>query len=478
MKNLLKYGLVLYLAFPIAAYAATEYLDVNLSPTKNEINYRYHYESDVEPDNDGVYTLPVYDEAGELIVTLQSTNPVIARGTFTGTQVAEERKLGLLSRVLYRLGDGFTGRAVMRSKDGYLQEEVPYVNGKREGVAKQYYDNGALNAVTHYKQNKEVLTTKRWSRNGVLVRETQRTENGKFIEEREWTTEGMLRQETIPIDIDGYPSGLKETTWELGEVKTFIAAGVHDPHRGFYRSANLPYKLVKREGIEDGKLISLEEVNHYGKEGRQRLYHEGFSIIENMTNGKRDGMYSEGDEGNEAIKGRYKNGLKIGQWRDTNSNGDIILETYSNAGTLDGVRTVQNRNTQALIVKEHYVDGKKHGEYASFDSDGTKATFGMYNQGKKDGDWVEKDGNRIWHGTYKHDHKVGRWLGYNPQGYVVFDLHYKNGKLNGPQYAFADNGALTLFEERKNGARDGKRIVYEDGIKSGESFYKDGEKQP
>ncbi|MBU2978561.1 hypothetical protein [Alteromonas sp. C1M14] len=478
MKTLLKYSLIVIWAFPMVAFSATEYLDVNLSPTKNEINYRYHYESDVQPNDDGVYTLPVFDEAGELIVTFQSTKPVIARGTFTGTQVAEERKLGLLSRVLYHLGDGFNGRAEMRNKKGYLQEEVPYINGKRDGVAKQYYDNGALNATTHYKQNKEVLTTKRWSRDGVLVRETQRTENGEFVKEREWTTEGVLRQETVPIDIDGYPSGLQETTWELGEVKTFIAAGVRDPHRGFYPTANLPYILVKRERKEEGQLISLKEVNHYGKEGQQRLYHEGFSIIENMSDGKRNGMYSEGDEGNEAIKGMYKNGVKVGQWRDTNSDGDIILETYSNSGNLDGVRTVQNRDTQALIVTEHYVDGTKHGEYAAFDSDGNKETFGMYNQGKKDGAWVEKDGNRIWHGTYQQGHKVERWLGYNLQGYRIFDLHYKNGKLDGPQYAFADNGALTLFEERKNGARDGKRLVYENGIKTSENNYKNGERQP
>lgn len=70
-------------------------------------------------------------------------------------------------------------------------------------------------------------------------------------------------------------------------------------------------------------------------------------------------------------------------------------ETYSNSGKLDGVRTVQNRNTQAFIIKEHYVDGKKQGEYAAFDNDGNKETFGTYHQGVKDGDWVEKDGNRI-----------------------------------------------------------------------------------
>ncbi|MDO6569180.1 hypothetical protein Q4561_19070 [Alteromonas sp. 1_MG-2023] len=462
---------------PSLAYGETEYLDVNLKPTKVEINRRYHYESDVKPDENGVYTIPVYDKEGVLIVTFQSTEPVIARGTFTGKQVAEERKLGLLNRVIYALGEGFDGRVEMRDKSGYLQEEVTYVNGKRDGIKKQYYDNGAINAITHFKQNKEVGTTKRWNRNGVLVRETKRTEEGTFISEHEWNSEGILRQETVPTKIEGYGAGLKETTWELGEIKTFIAAGVSDPSRGFVRGANHAYKLIKRERATDGELIALEEVHDYGRNGEQRLYHEGFSIIENTTDGKRDGLYSQGDFGDEATKGMYKNGIKVGKWRDTNKSGDIIYETYSNAGELNGDRTVQDSETEAYIVKEHYSNGKKHGKYQHFDYDGNLDTYGVYQEGVKTGDWVEAESDTTWKGTYNHGKKVGRWLKYNAQKYVVYDLQYKDGDLNGPQYLFADNGAITLFEMRKNGIRHGKRITYENGIETSRGNFVNGQKE-
>lgn len=462
---------------PTLALSETQYLDVNLSPTQVEINRRYHYQSDVEPNNSGVYILPVYNDAGELIVTFQSTQPVIARGTFTGTQVAEERKLGLLSRVLYSIGDGFNGLAEERYTSGYLREKATYVDGKKDGVNTQYYENGAIKALTHYHQNKEVGVTRRWNRHGVLVRETRRTPEGVFINEREWNSQGELRQETIPIEIEGYPDGLKETTWELGEITTFIASGVRDPSRGFVRGANFAYKLVKRERAKDGELLSLQKVNDYGRNGEQRLYYEGFSIIENMVDGKRNGVYREGDLGNEVIQGRYKNGIKVGKWQDTNSNGDIIIETYSHSGELTGIRTVQQAKTSKFIVKEHYKEGQKHGQYIHFNSEGKKDTYGVYNEGVKTGEWVESDNGVTWSGTYKEGKKTGRWRKYSSDGYVVLDLRYNAGKLEGPQYLFADNGALTLFEQRKEGLRHGKRITYENGKQTSSLTFINGQQQ-
>ena len=67
------------------ALAETHYMDVNLYPTQVKVNRTYHYSSDIEPDEKGIYTISVFDKQDALIATLRSTEPVVSKGTLTGT---------------------------------------------------------------------------------------------------------------------------------------------------------------------------------------------------------------------------------------------------------------------------------------------------------------------------------------------------------------------------------------------------------
>ncbi|AXR05410.1 toxin-antitoxin system YwqK family antitoxin [Salinimonas sediminis] len=473
-------ALVLFLALFVSgyaplSYAGKAYLDVNLRPTTVEVNRTYYYSTDIKPDANGVYTIAVYDQRDKLIVTLQSTTLTIGRGTLTGTQLAAYRQLGLLSRIVYAFGEGYTGQMVMRSPQGYLLERVPYVDGKQQGAHVEFYENGALQAFTPYAANKKVSTARRWSRAGQLVQETKRTAQGEFISQSEWTVEGRLRQQTVPVAIPGYAPGLKETTWQNDRTVTFIAAAISDPDNGFVPNARHPYKLVKK--VRDGHVFELVEENGYGNNGEQRLMYEDWSIVKHMKDGKQDGLYREQSGGKVTNQGHYRNGVKVGDWQETNGDDRVIYATYTQRGQLNGPRKVYDASSNTLLIEEVYLNGKLHGKYEEHAATGELIARGHYQQARKEGAWIEPERDNRWQGHYDMGKKTGAWTRVNGRGYTTANLHYAAGKLQGKQYLFADNGALTLFEHYQHGKRHGQRVTYENGVVQTVQQFKQGQLQ-
>lgn len=441
--------------------AETHYMDVNLYPTQVKVNRTYHYSSDIEPDEKGIYTISVFDKQDALIATLRSTEPVVSKGTLTGTLVAQERKAHLISRLLHRFNDGFSGQVETRDSQGYLQKVTPYKNSKRDGIEKEYYSNGALQAFSPYKAGKLVLTSKKWNKAGLLISKTERSPDGKFIKRQKWTNNGDLLKLIEPVDIPNYAPGLKEIAWRYDRTEVFIASSVRDPDRGFTRGARHPYKLIEKS--RDGKIFEAVEENGGGKNGMQRYFLEGYEQIEHRVNGELDGEYSQKNEGKLTTGGTYKAGVKVGDWQETNKDGTVTYEHYSQQGKREGKREVYDPQSEQLLVSEFYRNDKKHGQYQRFDKQGNKITYGQYTQGKKNGAWVEQDDQSQWQGHYKQGKKQGQWTKRDAQGYVDAKLTYKDGNLAGSQYLFAENGALRLFEMRKDGVRHGSRISYQDG---------------
>jgi antitoxin component YwqK of YwqJK toxin-antitoxin module len=438
--------------------AKTQYMDVNLYPTKVKVNRTYHYSSDTKPDENGIYTIAVFDKQDALIATLKSTKPVVSKGTLTGTLVAQERKAHLISRLLYHFNDGFSGQVETRDSQGYLQKVTPYKNSKRDGIEKEYYSNGALKAYSPYKAGKLVHTSKKWNKAGLLISKTERNPEGKFIKRQKWTNNGDLLKLIVPVDIPNYAPGLKETAWRYDRTETFIASSVRDPDRGFTRGARHPYKLIEKS--RDGKIFEAVEENGSGNNGMQRFFLDGYEQIEHRVNGELDGEYSQKNEGKLTTGGTYKAGMKVGDWQETNKDGTVTYEHYSKQGKREGKRTVYDPDSEQLLESEFYRNDKKHGQYQRFDKQGNKITYGQYTQGKKTGPWVEYDYPDQWQGHYKQGKKEGQWSHRNALGYLIAKQTYRDGLMTGPQYIFSNDGALVLFEIRNEGIRDGISITF------------------
>ena len=82
------------------------------------------------------------------------------------------------------------------SQDGNLVREIPYKNGKREGLAKTYYGNGNLWIEGPYKNGKAEGLVKWYYKNGKVWREDP-YKNGKFEGVvKEYYENGNLENET------------------------------------------------------------------------------------------------------------------------------------------------------------------------------------------------------------------------------------------------------------------------------------------
>lgn len=459
----------------LPALAETAYLDVNFTPTKVKINRTFYYSTNSQANAKGIHTIAVYNMRDERVATLHSRAPTIGPGTLIGRQVAETREGYRISRLIYHYNDGFTGEIVKRNSDGYLKEVAPYKNGKQHGVKKTYYSSGAVGSATPYKDGVKVLSAKTWSEAGQLISETERSETGKFIRKRKWTAEGKLLRLIKPVNIPGYGAGLKETAWRYDRTETFVASDVDDPDGRFARGLTYPYKLIEKK--RDGKIFERVEQNGSGKNGEQRYFIEGYETVENLKYGERHGEFTETNEGKVTTQGTYKNGIKVGKWQSSNKDGSVVYENFTQTGKLDGSRQVVDKETERLLLSEEYTNGLRNGVFEEFDTQGRRTTYGKYAMGKKVGDWVEHEGTQRWEGNYVQGDRDGTWVQYNKHGYRVAKLSYANGKLEGPQYLFNQEGALTLFESRKNDVRHGARKTYESGhLKTENQFYQ-GQRQ-
>jgi antitoxin component YwqK of YwqJK toxin-antitoxin module len=121
------------------------------------------------------------------------------------------------------------------------------------------------------------------------------------------------------------------------------------------------------------------------------------------------------------------------------------------------VKSIQYYEDGGLHEVINYKDGVRDGEHIKYCSNDKRQSTTYYKDGKE----IIPDG--------KHD-EYGR---YNYR--LEAELNYKNGKENGKQTYYYDNGPIKIHIMVKDGELDGKSIYYfENGLISKEENYKDG----
>jgi antitoxin component YwqK of YwqJK toxin-antitoxin module len=82
-------------------------------------------------------------------------------------------------------------------KSGKLKSKVNYVNGKKEGEYKEYYESGKLKAKCIYVNDKIVGTYKEFHENGIVKIEVDYIDGEKQGLEKEYSKEGKVIKETM-----------------------------------------------------------------------------------------------------------------------------------------------------------------------------------------------------------------------------------------------------------------------------------------
>ena len=221
----------------------------------------------------------------------------------------------------------------------------------------------------------------------------------------------------------------------------------------------------------------------------------------NLLNGAyKESIVSIDDSGKTIVtpldSGQYVKGVQYGLWTYLN-NGNLHKVGSYEKGKLHlhwKVYDTLNLPPQRLMQDIQYFEGVKTGSeliyFKYLDGKTIKETESIpWQMGELSGIYSKKDAKGIIleSGTYSEDIKIGKWIYRNPSKNTIEKVAYLNNQLNGPYqmdknsitvikgtYALdKKNKTWSYYSETGNLTRE---EFYENGIKSGEWSYYNGQK--
>lgn len=221
----------------------------------------------------------------------------------------------------------------------------------------------------------------------------------------------------------------------------------------------------------------------------------------NLLNGAyKESIVSIDDSGKTIVtpldSGQYVKGVQYGLWTYLN-NGNLHKVGSYEKGKLHlhwKVYDTLNLQPQRLMQDIQYFEGVKTGSeliyFKYLDGKTIKETESIpWQMGELSGIYSKKDAKGIIleSGTYSEDIKIGKWIYRNPSKNTIEKVAYLNNQLNGPYqmdknsitvikgtYALdKKNKTWSYYSETGNLTRE---EFYENGIKSGEWSYYNGQK--
>jgi antitoxin component YwqK of YwqJK toxin-antitoxin module len=356
-------------------------------------------------------------------------------------------------------------------------KDVPFVNGKEEGVGKEYGKEGIIITITKY-------------RNGYVATEERINRTDKFGKKQGiWRTfydnGNTKREERYQDDkLDGY-------------VKEFAADGnllkTEKYEDGVYikNAAELVRLDVKNEYYDNGKVKTSGTYKDGIPEGVTRIYSEDGLIIGGKTysNGfvVAEGIYDERgyqqgkwkeyyNDGKLKSEGEYKDGKRIGEWIYYHNNGKIEQRGKFVAGGKPNGEWKWYYETGNLLREEKFRNGKEDGMMIEYSDTGNVITKGDFIDGEKDGPWMSIDGDRKNEGNYKNGQMDGVWKSHFSNGKLAFEGAYVDGNENGKHVYYYDTGQVDQEGKYIMGNREGDWKHYDSaGLLISVFEYKNGE---
>lgn len=325
-----------------------------------------------------------------------------------------------------------------------LIKVIPFVEGKENGVGKEFDSNGTLISLIYYKSG--------------------------FIS----------RQEKINRrDFLGRKQGIYKTFFSNTLKENIIAYYTDDKLNGYYKEFNERGDIVKNEKWVDGVLQkntketrkldirkdyydsgSLKSVSTYynGKlEGIMRVYNDsgliigskqfanGILINEGILDerGLQQGIWKEYDsDGVLRAIGSYDNGKKTGIWKYFFSSGVIEQVGSYFKGKPDGEWNWFFANG-SLLRKENFIKGLPDGNYYEYDSLGQLIVSGSFQDGAANGKWFIIDNDCKSEGLLKDGLKNGVWTSvFLSNGKIASKGSFIEGLENGKFTYYYDNGNI------------------------------------
>ncbi|WP_426429958.1 hypothetical protein ACPX19_10500 [Winogradskyella sp. HB-48] len=387
--------------------------------------------------------------------------------------------------IIYNVKDGkFEGDYKGYYKNGNLRIEGIYKNDQKQGVWKEYDENG--NKLYVYNIN-----------NGELDGESKEYQPDGKIKKTKVFKKGILQGETIDFFYDEDSGSLKAKlikNYSEGKLDGETKLIYFDEDQNQRVLSKVMFKNDQKNGfaqeISEDTLIIANYINDK-LHGNYRLYRDlkkliVGSVIETDTtklyltdsgqyqNGLKTGYWKHFELAGGLSEGNYSKDLKTGPWKfhySRMSSNDkeepysqelYLVENYGNGmrnglserfsqisyqtykcDKLDENNKTKDSCKRRIYNKIHllanYKNDKLHGLYTLKDSLGNLRFKGNYNYGKEQGEWIEsytieteEDPIYVYKkGNYQSGAKDGKWIEYLNDEHILVESNYKYNLLNG-----------------------------------------------
>jgi len=352
-------------------------------------------------------------------------------------------------------GDRKEGAARIYYPDGKTRQTIPYVNGKKDGLSREYDQEGKIITLLEY--NNDFLI----SRSRINQTDASGRKQGEWLD---FYPDGAIKTEINYRDdlLHGYYKEydvrgklLVTLLYENGKVTgTDIDNSTQiDIENRYDDSGRLIYSGPFREGVPVG---IHREFNADGSVKNARIYNDnGVLISEGIVDdaGNRRGPWKDySPEGVVTAEGIYTDSRRTGTWKFYNPSGKLEQAGSYINGRIDGTWRWYYPAGE-LLREEDYFQGRRDGTYTEYTRTGEIIASGTYADGERNGVWKITTGDNAEEGTYLLGLRDGVWRSWYPNGKPRFKGEFRQGNPEGRHTLYYDNGRPKEDRYYKNGFR-------------------------
>lgn len=380
-----------------------------------------------------------YNSAGVLITTI--TYKESKKSGYKVIYNPDDQSIIMKENFINDLKNGMT----FLYKQGYMYKQIPYVDGKENGIGKEFAKDSTVITISSYKngfisrEEKINRTDYRGKKQGVFKDFFPLSDHEKLV--ATYTDDklnGYLKEYNFRGDL------VKTEKWVDGVLqKNNKESTKIDIKREFYENGNVKSYGTSRNGILEGITRYYDE---NGKLVGSKFYRNGFLSSEGLIDekGLQQGVWKEFySEGEIKSEGVYENGRKIGEWKYYHQNKTIEQIGSYNKGKPIGNWKWFYENGQ-LLRFETFEFGKLSGDFIEYNDKGEVILKGQFTDGEANGEWLIVDNDIKEFGSFKDGLKFGEWITtYISNNKIYHKGFYTNGLENGKHTYYYDNGRLS-----------------------------------
>jgi antitoxin component YwqK of YwqJK toxin-antitoxin module len=401
--------------------------------------------------------------------------------------ICEFNEKGQKIKQFYVLNDQLQGPYFEWYEDDIPKVEYNYEKGQYEGEQKEFYPSGQLKVVTHYKNQVRDGLHEEWHENGVLARRIHFLEGLKDGQIGEWHANGNSKTDAY-FQADR-PEGVQSEWYENGQLKArseFVAGLKQGWQREWNDLGDLLFEGLFVDDLMDGTVLSWWNKDQIKtrfqfEKGKKEGLHKWFykdgkpervaAFKKDLLEGEMLAWYPDG-----AIQSvqLFKEGHPVGEHRtyypkstSSEKDGDRLSHIlfYNDQGQLDGEERLyyQKGALQAIVA---YQNGLVHGKKQMFDPQGNLIEEAHYVQGKLEGPFIQRlaDGKEVVT-HYRQNLKHGPHLIFYPnqangEKVKAFEATFENDQIEGLIFEYSADGKKIAETPYVHGKKEGTAKIF------------------